>query len=337
MTTLVQIPEDFKSEFKVDLKGEITASIRGTARLADIDESSIRKSFKLGAGQKPNSLAKYLIEYGFDGAYLDSWIDNGIPGIAVNSILEYYAYECQPRYRKEQAKVLCRAFRNYGYQKWFQQQLGWQPETKPERALTPAEQLVKQANLLLEHEQKLQKHDEEIDHLGNLYNLVAHNINVTNQSRLDVFIQVQESELLANEDPSPVPLRKIIWKLVNKFCLAANCLPEEAWNHFYRELKDRYGFDAKARRKNQGLKFALDAVEQEPEMLENLHKVVSAEFRRLDLPRPRIVDDLRNLNYIEKKKEVVSLDSKDVQKEVDAGNQIYQDQETGKLYTIASS
>lgn len=81
MTQLVQIPEDFKQEFRVDAEGKITASIRGTARLADIDESSIRKSLKLTAGLKPSAIAKYLIDYGFEGAGLQAWIDNGIPGI----------------------------------------------------------------------------------------------------------------------------------------------------------------------------------------------------------------------------------------------------------------
>lgn len=103
----------------------------------------------------------------------------------------------------------------------------------------------------------------------------------------------------------------------------------------YRELKDRYGFDAKARRKNQGLKFALDAVEQEPGMLENLHKVVSAEFKKLNLPRPEKVYDISNLSYTGQNKEAIPLESKDVQKQVNAGNQIYQDKETGKLYTIS--
>jgi hypothetical protein len=306
MTTLVQIPEDFKSEFKVDIEGKITASIRGTARLADVKHSSLIAAFKSSGSPKPSSLAKYLIEYGFGGGVQNLWLDEGVPGIAVNAILEYYAYECQPRYRKEQAKVLCRAFRNYGYQKWFQQQLGWQPEAKPEKPLSMVEMFSLQAKINEQNAKRLNKHDEEIDHLGNLYNLVAHNINVTNQHRLDVLMEVRASEMLADEDPSPVPLRKIIWKLVNKFSLAANCLPEEAWNHFYRELKDRYGFDAQARRKNQKLKFALDAVEQEPGMLENLHKVVSAEFKQLDLPRPQLINS-KTLMPIEPKKDCFEI------------------------------
>jgi hypothetical protein len=74
MTTLVQIPKDFKSEFKVDSQGEITASIRGTARLADTETSSLTRAFKSGVAQKPSSLAKYLIEYGFECVAQNSWI-----------------------------------------------------------------------------------------------------------------------------------------------------------------------------------------------------------------------------------------------------------------------
>ena len=190
---------------------------------------------------------------------------------------------------------------------WVEDWRNGDRELKPEKPLSSAELLVKQAQALLEHEQRLDKHDEEIDYLGNLYNLVAHNINVTNQSRLDVLMQVHESDLLADEDPSPVPLRKQVWKLVNKFSLAANILPENAWNYFYKELKDRYGFDAKARRKNRGLKFALDAVEQEPRMLENLHKIVSSEFKKLDLPKPQKVEDISNLSYIGQEQDLVLI------------------------------
>ena len=307
MTDLVQLPEQIRHEFKVDNKGEIIASVRGTARLAEKKHTSLTTAFKSSGSQKPSSLAQFLAEYGFNSGVQNSWIENGVPGAAVNRILLYYAYECQPRYRSEQAKKLCDAFQKYGFDRWFQQQLGWQPETKPEKPLSLVEMFSLQAKINEENAKKLNEHDEAIDYLGNLYNLVAHNINVTNQSRLDVLMQVHESDLLANEDPSDVPLRKQVWKLVNKFSLAANILPENAWNYFYKELKDRYGFDAKARRKNRGLKFALDAVEQEPGMLENLHKIVSSEFKKLDLPKPQKVEDISNLSYIGQEQDLVLI------------------------------
>lgn len=107
MTKLVQLPEQIRHEFRVNANGKIIASVRGTARLADVNETGIRRSFNSGADPKPSPLAKYLIEYGFEGADLNQWIENGIPSAAVNRILLYYAHKCQPRYRSEQAEKLC--------------------------------------------------------------------------------------------------------------------------------------------------------------------------------------------------------------------------------------
>jgi hypothetical protein len=324
-----RLPEEFKQELFVEPNGDASMTQSAIGRLVGIAQQNIHKLLVNIA--TPKNLSEPLEQF----AGMNFLATPKVPDYVVGAIVIHYAMYA--RKKTDKAKKLAVILAGCSIRTLIQRTLGWQPEAKPEKPLSMVEMFSLQAKINEENAKRLNKHDEEIDHLGNLYNLVAHNINVTNQSRLDVFIQVQESELLAEEDPSPVPLRKIIWKLVNKFSLAANCLPEEAWNHFYRELKDRYGFDAQARRKNQKLKFALDAVEQEPGMLENLHRVVSAEFKKLDLPRPSIVDDLSNLNYIEhKKKEAISLDSKDVQKQVDAGNQIYQDKETGKLYTISS-
>lgn len=91
MTQLVQIPEQFKKEFKVDRNGEIIASIRGTARLVDTEASSLTRSLKSSVAQNPRQLAVFLISVGFDGVAQNSWIDDGIPGVAISAILEYYA------------------------------------------------------------------------------------------------------------------------------------------------------------------------------------------------------------------------------------------------------
>jgi hypothetical protein len=42
---------------------------------------SLRKSLKSGAGLKPSSIAKYLIEYGFEAAGLELWIEEGVGGV----------------------------------------------------------------------------------------------------------------------------------------------------------------------------------------------------------------------------------------------------------------
>lgn len=53
----------------------------------------------------------------------------------VSLILEYYAYECQERYRSQQAKQVCRVFRSIGFRVWVQNELDWQPPQP--RAITP--------------------------------------------------------------------------------------------------------------------------------------------------------------------------------------------------------
>lgn len=115
---IVRLPEEIKQEFRVDSKGKITTSIRGAARLADVDERSIRKALKLGADLEASQLAEFLISQGINGADINNWNETGIPDIAIAFILEYYAYECREDRRKEQAKKFCRAFRAIGFRAW---------------------------------------------------------------------------------------------------------------------------------------------------------------------------------------------------------------------------
>lgn len=122
-----------KSEFYVNDNGESFCRVRAAARLADVDESSIRESLNSGAGLQPNALAEFLIQQGFEGAGLTNWIRRGIPDIALAYILEYFGYECQQRYRKEQAKKYCRVFRASGIRAWIHEFTGWTKQ--PEKAI----------------------------------------------------------------------------------------------------------------------------------------------------------------------------------------------------------
>ena len=133
MTQIFHLPEEIKQELRLDLQGKIIASIRGVARLADIDKESIAKALRAGGDPEPSQLAVFLMNNGFNGGDLKAWIDNGIPDLAIALILEYYGYECQERYRREQAKKLCRAFRAVGFRVWAQQQLGWQNHNSESR------------------------------------------------------------------------------------------------------------------------------------------------------------------------------------------------------------
>ena len=128
-TNIVRLPEEIKQELQVDTNGQITVSVRGAARLADVDESSLRYALNIPAGTNLSQLSKFLTEQGFEGAGINQWNQTGIPDIAIAFILEYYAYECREDRRKEQAKKFCRAFRAIGFRAWAQQQLGWQAES----------------------------------------------------------------------------------------------------------------------------------------------------------------------------------------------------------------
>lgn len=126
---IVRLPEEIKQEFRVDTNGQITVSIRGAARLADIDHKALSYAFNTGGEENLSQLAKFLIEQGFKAGEITQWNQTGIPDIAIAFILEYYAYECREDRRKEQAKKFCRAFRAIGFRAWAQQQLGWQAES----------------------------------------------------------------------------------------------------------------------------------------------------------------------------------------------------------------
>lgn len=276
-----KLPEEFKQELFVEANGEGFMTQSAVGRLLGIAQQNINKLLVNIA--TPKNLSEPLKPF----AGMDLRATPKIPDYVVGAIVIHYAMYA--RKKTEKAKKLAVVLAGCSIRTLIQRTLGWQPETKPQKPMSSAEMFARQAQINLEHEQRLNEHDVEIDKLGNLYNLVCENINTMNQNRLQVLLSVHESKMLAIEDPSPLPLRKTIWKLVNEYSYAANCPPDEAWTLFYTELRDRYSFDAKARQKNQGLKFKLDAVEQEPEMLENLHKIVSAYVKNLNLPTPRLV------------------------------------------------
>lgn len=130
MMTQIEVISQIKSEIQIDTEGKAFVSIRGAARLADVDEKSLRYSFQ-GAEQKPSQLAVFLMQQGFDPAEQTRWSSIGVPDLALSLVLEYYAYECQERYRTQQAKLCCRAFRAIGIRTWIQKELNWQQDLPP--------------------------------------------------------------------------------------------------------------------------------------------------------------------------------------------------------------
>jgi hypothetical protein len=134
---IIQIIEQIKQEITVDSNGQGKASIRATARLADVQDSSLRRAL-LSAALQPSALAQSLIQQGFSPAALETW-NEGIPDMGVAAVIEYYAFDAG-RYCKQQARLVCKAFNRIGVRAWMQDIMGWtKPATQPqEQASTPA-------------------------------------------------------------------------------------------------------------------------------------------------------------------------------------------------------
>ncbi|BAT56812.1 unknown protein (plasmid) [Nostoc sp. NIES-3756] len=76
---IAQIIEQIKEEIEVDASGKAKASVRATARLAGVDDESIRKALKSSADPAPSKLAVMLMAQGFSSADLNLWRTEGIP------------------------------------------------------------------------------------------------------------------------------------------------------------------------------------------------------------------------------------------------------------------
>jgi hypothetical protein len=152
---IAEIIEQIKQEIEVDANGQGKASVRAAARLAGVDDESIRKALKSSADLAPSKLAKELMQQGFETADLIEWKTKGIPDMAIAIILEYYAYEAG-RYCTKQARLVCRSFNTIGIRAWIQDKLGWtKPASNSETAMTQIQLLAAIAKHLAEQEQHL--------------------------------------------------------------------------------------------------------------------------------------------------------------------------------------
>lgn len=119
------ILHQIRSEIKVDPKtGKGTASIRATARLANVEHSTLIRAFSSGV-LEPSKLVEYLTQQGFEGGVLKNFATTGIPDIVVGAIIEYYAFEAG-RYCNDQSKQVFRVFARIGIRAWMQDITGYQ-------------------------------------------------------------------------------------------------------------------------------------------------------------------------------------------------------------------
>lgn len=124
--TLEQAIESVKSEITIKDDGIGYCSIRGAARLANVDQSGLSKSLKLSEDFFASKLAENLIRQGFKG---EDFSEKGIPDLALGIILTYYGYQAGARCT-ELAQQCCLAFITMGIRTWIQKIAGWKSEVE---------------------------------------------------------------------------------------------------------------------------------------------------------------------------------------------------------------
>lgn len=152
MISLEQVKEDIKSEIKVNEKGIGSATIRGAARLVDVQHSTLVRAFDAGAINS-NKLAQMLVQQGFNPVTFSS---SGIPDLAVAIVAKYYAYFAGARCT-DLAKLADLAFSGIGVRAWFQELVGWQKPQKAEiiKTPSPSELILMLAQQSVEQEKRL--------------------------------------------------------------------------------------------------------------------------------------------------------------------------------------
>ena len=102
MTNLTTF-QSIQTELKVNKQGKAFCSMRGAARLAGVDQSALVQSLKTSEGINPSKLATMLINKGFEH---DEINEIGIPDIALEVILEYYAFHAGARCTQQAQNML---------------------------------------------------------------------------------------------------------------------------------------------------------------------------------------------------------------------------------------
>jgi len=124
---MVEVLKGIRSEISVDKEGKGSITKYGLCQLLGISRSN------LDVQQMSKKLVEMLTELGFEDDRRT--FENGVPDIAVECIISYYAMDAQRT--SEKAKTLYRAFAAIGVRAWFQDVVGFEkpsPMTELERA-----------------------------------------------------------------------------------------------------------------------------------------------------------------------------------------------------------
>ena len=130
------------------------------------------------------------------------------------------------------------------------------------RTMSPAEQLLSQAQVLVDHERQIQVLQTKVDA-----------IETRAQEAADALAALPEPLV----HPADLTTRAKVNRLVREHCFKTGMDHREAWGWLYREFRDRYHFDLVERAKHRGLK-PLEVAELEGQ-LENVYAVAHQIFR----------------------------------------------------------
>ncbi len=117
-SNIFHLADEIKKEFKIREDGVAVTTIAGTARICDINRSTLGDHFSL-SGSESSKLAQSLMQHGFDPV---GFCANGIPDTAVELIVEYYAFNANKT--TEQALLAYRSFASIGIRAWIYTELG---------------------------------------------------------------------------------------------------------------------------------------------------------------------------------------------------------------------
>jgi hypothetical protein len=142
-------------DISVKQTGEATFSTCATAKMAGVDESTLRQHWSTGSST--SKLCKMLIEKGFAPQGFSS---NGVPDKAVSVIIAYYAFHAGARCT-DTAKYVFERFAEVGIRKFAHQLTGWVDDTSASTMVVTTDRImglidrVEANNIALENNNRL--------------------------------------------------------------------------------------------------------------------------------------------------------------------------------------
>lgn len=245
----LSLPEEIRSEFLIDADGKAFASRRAIARLAGVSHTAINNLLdKIAGNLETEEIFKSFAGQSFEGGNL-------IPDVLAALVIEYYAYECPERYRTEQAKLVCRAFRAIGFRAWVQSELNWQ---KPNRTFSQFDLIAQLASEASKLERRVEEAERKLQEIEN--------------DRRQAEKELQALPIAS--DPAPEKsTRAKINEIVRSYVTRTKANYTFAWNKLYSELYYRCHIDVNARAKRRK-ETKLDLVEKAG-FIEQLHAIAS--------------------------------------------------------------